>query len=131
MTSRVLLLEDDAALRRTLERALIGFGYQVSVAGDPSSAYLLLSEGRFDAIVLDLHLPNMLGDAFYFAVVRHWPYLRGRVILMSHDPDGDMNQWPDELRDCPMLGKPFTLELLGRTVAAIVEPDCRRLTNGL
>ncbi len=131
MTRRVLLLEDEAPLRRALERALVSFGYEVASASDPSSAYLLLSDRQFDALVLDMHLPNLLGDAFYFAVVRHWPHLRGRVVLISGDPCARAEAWPDELRDCPMLVKPFTLDLLARTLAATLEPADRRRTNGL
>jgi DNA-binding NtrC family response regulator len=128
---RVLLLEDEPAVRKALERALGVAGYEVESAGDPSSAYLLLSERRFDAVVLDLYLPNMLGDAFYFAVVRHWPYLRGRVILMAGAPWNVTEEWPEEIRECPMLVKPFTLDILARTVASLVAPDERRQTNGL
>ena len=92
-------------------------------SGDPSSAYVLLSETKFDALVLDLRLPHTLGDAFYFAVVRQWPELRGRVILMSRRSAGPApRSWPQELRDCPMLAKPFTLDLLARTLDAVVEP---------
>ncbi len=131
MSYRVLILEDEPALRRALERALVSFGYEVASSGDPSSAYVMLSETRFDALVLDLRLPHTLGDAFYFAVVRHWPYLRGRVILMSGDPWTGTEDWPQELRDCPMLAKPFTLDMLARTLGTVIEPGERRLTNGL
>jgi DNA-binding NtrC family response regulator len=128
---RVLILEDEPALRRALQRALIAFGYEVASSGDPSSAYVMLAESRFDALVLDIRLPHTLGDAFYFAVVRQWPHLRGRVILMSGDPWTGTEEWPQELHDCPMLVKPFTLDLLARTLDAVLEPDDRRQTNGL
>ncbi len=131
MSHRVLILEDEPALRRALERALVAFGYEVAGSGDPSSAYLMLSERRFDAVVLDIRLPHTLGDAFYFAVVRHWPHLRGRVILMSGDPWTGTEDWPQELRDCPMLVKPFTLDLLGRTLSTLLGPGDLRQTKRL
>ena len=130
MSYRVLVLEDDAALRRALERALVSFGYEVATSGDPTSAYLIMAETRFDALVLDLRLPHILGDAFYLAVVRQWPYLRGRVVLMSGDPWAGAEDWPQELRDCPMLVKPFTLDVLAGTVASVIDPAERRRTNG-
>jgi DNA-binding NtrC family response regulator len=130
MSYRVLVLEDDAALRRALERALVSFGYEVATSGDPTSAYLIMAETRFDALVLDLRLPHILGDAFYLAVVRQWPYLRGRVVLMSGDPWTGAEDWPQELRDCPMLVKPFTLDVLAGTVASVIDPAERRRTNG-
>jgi DNA-binding NtrC family response regulator len=130
-TYRVLVLEDEPALRRALERALISFGYEVASSGDPSSAYVMMAERKFDALVVDLRLPHTLGDAFYYAVVRQWPELRGRIILMSGDPWSGAEDWPQELRDCPMLAKPFTLDVLARALAGVLEPDERRQTNGL
>ncbi len=130
-TYRVLVLEDEPALRRALERALTSFGYEAVSSGDPSSAYVLMAERKFDALVVDLRLPHTLGDAFYYAVVRQWPELRGRVILMSGDPWTGTEDWPQELRDCPMLAKPFTLDVLARALARVLEPDERRQTNGL
>ncbi|HEU5169814.1 MAG TPA: response regulator [Gemmatimonadales bacterium] len=131
MTRRILVIEDESALRRALERALRSFGYEAASAGDPRSAYALLSEGRFDALVLDIRLPHTLGDAFYFAVVRQWPELRGRIVLMSGDPWSGSETWPPELHGCPMLAKPFTLDTLARTLAAVFDDGSeRRLTNG-
>jgi hypothetical protein len=78
-----------------------------------------------------VHLPHMLGDAFYFAVVRQWPSLRGRVILMSGDPWTSTQDWPQELHDCPMLAKPFTLDALADTLAAVLAPGDRRQSSGL
>ncbi|HET8621964.1 MAG TPA: response regulator [Gemmatimonadales bacterium] len=131
MKYRVLVLEDEPALRRALERALISFGYEAATSGDPTSAYVMLAEHHFDALLVDLRLPGTLGDAFYYAVVRQWPSLRGRVILMSGDPWTGTEHWPQELRDCPMLAKPFTLDLLARTLGSMFEPYDRLRTNGL
>lgn len=126
MSARILIIDDEAAIRKALERALRGFGYEVAAAGDTDSAYLLLSETVFDAVLLDLRLPQTMGDAFYVALVHQWPYLRGRIILMSGDPYTGSEEWPPDLQSCPVLMKPFSLETLAQTLAATLAEKTRR-----
>ena len=120
MSARILVVDDEPSLRRTLERALTSFDYQVVAVADPHSAYLALDESRFDLVLLDLRLPQMAGDTFFLAIVRRWPRLAGRVILMSGDPPSDHPDWPDELVACPILSKPFTLDALVRLVGTVL-----------
>jgi two-component system response regulator MprA len=61
--ARVLVIEDDPSLRRTVARGLIGHGMSVSTAGDGGSALACLddAEGPFQVIVLDIGLPDSDG----------------------------------------------------------------------
>lgn len=120
MSARILVVDDEPSLRRTLERALTNFDYQVVAVADPHSAYLMLDESRFDLVLLDLRLPQMAGDTFFLAIVRRWPRLLGRVILMSGDPPTEHADWPRELKECPILPKPFTLDNLVRVVGVVL-----------
>lgn len=122
---RVLVVDDEPGLRRTLERALRSH-YEVVSVGDPNSAYQMLGESTFDLVLLDLRLPQMAGDTFFLAIVRRWPRLAGRVILMSGDPLPPQPDWPVELAGCPVLHKPFSLDTLLTTVGQVLsylEPD--------
>ena len=126
MTARILIVDDEPSLRRTLERALTSVQYKVVSVADPHSAYLMLDESRFDLVLLDLRLPQMAGDTFFLAIVRRWPRLLGRVILMSGDPPTHQADWPAELAACPLLSKPFTLESLLKLVGVVLaEADTR------
>jgi DNA-binding NtrC family response regulator len=126
VSARILVVDDEPALRRTLERALTSHGYEVVSVADPHSAYQILDESSFDLILLDLRLPQMPGEALFLAIVRRWPRLLGRVILMSGDAHAQQPHWPVELVDCPVLHKPFSLSTLTQTiqdVLAAAEPD--------
>ncbi|MDQ3224900.1 MAG: response regulator [Gemmatimonadota bacterium] len=120
MSARILVVDDEPSLRRTLERALTSFDYQVAAVADPHSAYLMLDESRFDLVLLDLRLPQMAGDTFFLAIARRWPRLMGRVILMSGDPPSEHVDWPAELKACPILLKPFTLDSLVQLVGTVL-----------
>jgi CheY-like chemotaxis protein len=116
VTTRILVVDDEPALRRTLERALKGRQYEVVSVADPHSAYQILSESDFDLVLLDLRLPQMAGDTLFLAIVRRWPRLLRRVILMTGDVSPQDRDWPVELAACPVLHKPFSLDTLVQTV---------------
>ncbi len=63
---RVLVVDDEPQIRRALRTALIGHGYEVSVAGDGASALTLISTWAPSVVILDLAIPNVDG----FEVVR-------------------------------------------------------------
>ena len=116
---RVLIVDDEPGLRRTLERALRGHDYEVVSVGDPNSAYQVLGETHFDVVLLDLRLPQISGDTFFLAIIRKWPRLLGRVILMTGDllprqPDGPSNS------PASVLNKPFSLDTLTAIVSGVL-----------
>jgi CheY-like chemotaxis protein len=121
VSRRILIVDDEVALRRTLERALRGIGCEVVSAGDAHLAYELLDETDVDLILLDLHLPQMSGATFYLALTRRWPRLADRIVLMTGDTFAEKEHWPEDLQRCPLLLKPFTLELLRTVVLAALE----------
>jgi len=61
MAERILLVEDDARLAEMLSEYLGQAGYGVTVAALGATALARLSQNRFDAVVLDLMLPDMDG----------------------------------------------------------------------
>jgi DNA-binding response OmpR family regulator len=123
---RVLIVDDEAALRRTLERVLRGMDYDVVTAADAQLAYEVLHETDVDMVLLDLHMPQMSGDTFFVALIRRWPRLADRIVLMTGDTFAETEHWPHELRACPLLLKPFTLEILRATLVATLD----RATSG-
>jgi DNA-binding response OmpR family regulator len=120
VSARILVVDDEPGLRRTLERALSSHDYDVVAVADPHSAYQILGESSFDLVLLDLRLPQMAGDTFFLAIVRRWPRLLGRVILMSGEPLSEQLDRPAELVACPVLLKPFSLDTLVQTVGAVL-----------
>jgi DNA-binding response OmpR family regulator len=67
MAERILLIDDDRGLAAMLGEYLRGFGFEVTAQPDAASGLAALRRGGFDAVVLDLMLP----DADGLAVCRH------------------------------------------------------------
>jgi DNA-binding response OmpR family regulator len=61
MTDRILLIEDDARLAEMVKNYLGGAGFHVTVAPKGATGIALEARETFDAVVLDLMLPDMDG----------------------------------------------------------------------
>jgi len=113
---RLLLVEDDDALRCELKRSLEHAGYAVDTAVDGEQGEFLGSTEPYDAVVLDLGLPKMNG----IDVLKQWRNQSNDVpvvILTARDA------WHEKVDGFSAgaddyLGKPFhTEELLARIQA--------------
>lgn len=105
----VLVVDDEAPLRRVLERALSRLGYRVIGAASAESALELLAIERPTGILLDVHLPTMSGLAFYVAAIARWPELQGCVAVMTGDGETtEVLEWIAR-NSCPLIAKPFNL----------------------
>ena len=58
---RILVVDDEPAVRESLRRALQLEGYEVELAGDGQEALDRLSENTVDAVVLDVSMPRLDG----------------------------------------------------------------------
>jgi DNA-binding response OmpR family regulator len=103
----LLVVEDDPAVARVISMILTRDGFSVVTATSGSDAMQLLDE-RFDAMVLDLRLPGMRGDAFYYAATARQPWLTARALFLSGDIDETAEQVIAET-GCRGMQKPFEI----------------------
>ncbi len=59
--NKVLIVEDDAAIREALREAITTDGHDATCATDGGQAVRLFGEGKFDLVLLDLMLPVLSG----------------------------------------------------------------------
>lgn len=86
--SRILVVDDNEALRENLAEALELEGYEVAVASDGRSALARLDENpRFAAVLLDLMMPGMDGREV-LARIRGDPRLSALRVVMTTGQTG-------------------------------------------
>jgi DNA-binding response OmpR family regulator len=95
----ILIVEDDPAIRRLVRMVLERIGYKVEIACDGVEAVLKMGLVEFDAIVLDLMMPNLDGFAFINTLARNDPAVLQRIIVTSAAS-------PTVIKE-RMTGKPF------------------------
>ena len=110
---RILVVEDDDDLRRSVMRALQEAGHKVEVTADGAEADERIADGGLDAVLLDWTLPTMSGlDVCRRA--REGGCTTPIVMLTAHDEVADRVSGLDAGADDYMV-KPFALaELLAR-----------------
>ena len=58
---RILLIDDDAAVRESMSRTLKSAGYTVQTAASGEEGLTAAREGSFDVILSDMRMPGMSG----------------------------------------------------------------------
>ena len=80
----MLVVDDEPAIRSAIVRYFVGLGHTVDAAGTGAEAYALLESRRYDALLLDLRMPDTSGDAIYRELVERDP----THACARHLPDG-------------------------------------------
>ena len=115
---RILVVEDELVMARTLARGLQAEGYSVDVATDGQQGLQRALAEPFDAVVLDLMLPKLNG----FAVTRQLRANGVQVpVLMLTAKSGEFDQ--TEALDTgadDFLSKPFSYPVLLARLRALI-----------
>jgi DNA-binding response OmpR family regulator len=107
---RVLLVEDDKALRRYLEFTLVQAGYEVIPAADGLEGMKIALSSKVDIVVTDAMMPHLSGHEFC-RFLRNSPPLSHLPIVMLSGSEPDQAGVNKELADV-FLSKPMSAELL-------------------
>lgn len=115
---RILLVEDDSEIAKRLVEGLSGLGFAVERADNGSDGYAMGSEEQYDAIVLDLGLPQLPG----IEVLKKWRAagMKAPVLVVtargawSEKVDG-LNAGADDY-----ITKPFHIPEIGARLNALI-----------
>jgi CheY-like chemotaxis protein len=120
MDHSILVVEDDPAIRRLVKMVLERQGYRIEVAADGLEAVLKLGVLEYDAVILDLMMPNLDGFVLIETLAANDPARLNRIIVTSAASPAVINE---RMRGTPfdLLLKPFDIADLARVVRACVE----------
>jgi DNA-binding response OmpR family regulator len=113
MARRILLVEDEVAVRSIAARALRAKEYEVIEAADGLQAWALAKQSRFDLLITDSKMPHLSGTQLTVLVRELHPSIPILRICGSH------SFGPEEL-GVRTLFKPFTIDELTRLVGSML-----------
>jgi two-component system, cell cycle sensor histidine kinase and response regulator CckA len=119
---KILLVEDEDAVRSVASRVLQNQGYTVLQARNGEEALKLLEDpnAAFDLILTDVVMPDMGGHALASQLRVRWPEVK--LIYMSGYAEGDkLEPGPVEEVEGSFLQKPFSTEELIRKVRDVLD----------
>jgi two-component system, OmpR family, response regulator len=128
---RILLVEDDAMIGKTLQQALQQDGYAVDWVGDgrAAQAAIATAEDAYAMVLLDLGLPKKDGIELLRDLRRQGNRVRVLVVT-ARDAVADRVAGLDAGAD-DYLTKPFSLDELGARMRALLRRDVAREDNVL
>lgn len=102
---KVLVVDDSEMTRSIITRALVAHGHEVSEACDGHEALKTIASTPFDAILLDLIMPNLDGWQFRQTQLRFPALARIPTIVVTSRALGEYER--DALRTPYVVVKPF------------------------
>ena len=81
----ILVIDDEAQIRRMLRKMLEGAGYEVMEAGDGKAGIEVYQENQPDLVITDLFMPGREGLRVIVVLKRDYP--DAKIIAISGHPD--------------------------------------------
>ncbi len=123
---KILLVDDDPAIRKMLGILLTGEGYQVLLAIDGSESIQVVRAAEVDLVLLDLNMPGMDGWEAYERLAAENPMLP--IIVITARPNQSFTAMAAGIG--ALLEKPLDLPKLFLTIRDLLdEPDEIRLAR--
>ncbi|MHB8093104.1 MAG: response regulator [Syntrophales bacterium] len=105
---RILVVDDEAPIRRVLELKLKNGGYEVFLAEDGEAALRIIESEKPDAMVTDINMPRMNGKQLCETtnqLKREQTFL---TIIMTARIIPDDEHWIKAMQDTVFMEKPFS-----------------------
>lgn len=123
--ARILVVDDEASLRRALSTTLTTMGFAVSAQPTGEQAIQCVRNEPFDAVLLDINMPGMGGMATCRLLRQQYPRLGILMVTVRQDPKDKIEALEAGADD--YVVKPFDLPELVARLRAVVRRT--RLTS--
>ena len=116
--SRILVVDDEEALRTVLSSELKGEGYDVDTAADGDEAISVVQNKKFDLLLLDIKMPKVDGFEVFKFVKKSFPSIK--VIMLTGFADLKNAIESKKLGAEDFVSKPYDLVDLLTTIERVL-----------
>lgn len=124
---RVLVVDDEEAVRNVLRRTLEGAGYQVITAANGQDALEQISQQEIEVVLLDIKMPGMSGTEVLDKLTADWPDIC--VIMVTAVTDTQTAVEAMKMGAYDYISKPFNQDDLVLKVQRAIERRALQLKN--
>jgi CheY-like chemotaxis protein len=115
-TKRILVVEDEPAIRNICCRVLTIEGFEVDIAENGQVAQEMMTESEYALCLIDIRTPIINGEELYIWLLQEYPLMASRVIFTTGDMMGGETTRFIEQSNRLFLPKPFSPDDLKKVV---------------
>jgi DNA-binding response OmpR family regulator len=105
---KIIVVDDEAHIRRVIELKLKNRGYEVKTATDGEEGLAIITEEKPDVVITDIMMPKLNGKALaqkLNLLKENRPFL---TIVMTCRISPDESAWISQMKDTVFMEKPFS-----------------------
>ncbi|HEV8266049.1 MAG TPA: PAS domain S-box protein [Gemmatimonadales bacterium] len=114
----ILVVDDEASVRVSLQRYLAGRGHDVETTASGQEALGLLRAGAYDAVIVDMRMPDVSGEQLFEELRGVDPEHAGRVIFTTGDVVSEQMRRFLDASGRPCVPKPFEFSSFDQVLPA-------------
>ncbi len=112
MKKRIMLVDDELHALRVIRMSLENAGYEVTTYQNGLDAFEALAEEQPDALITDIQMPKMDGEALCKAITRDYPERSFRIYVLTSRTEIEHRIWSQAISDLEFLEKPISIKKL-------------------
>jgi PAS domain S-box-containing protein len=110
--ARVLVIDDEPAVRSLMQNILTMDGHHVQLCASPQEAMALLNGETYDLVFSDVRMPGMSGMELHQLMIQTQPEMRGKIAFMTGDTSDTVTREYLQTNNVPYITKPFNRKTL-------------------
>ena len=120
MTKSILTVDDSVSMREMVKFTLTEAGYSVLEAEDGIEALSIAEANDVEAVIADVHMPNMDGISLISRLRALPGYKLMPILMLTTDADSELKQQAADAGATGWLVKPFSPDRLLATVRRVL-----------
>ncbi len=122
MAKTILIIDDSSSLRKAVQIALVGAGYEVVEAEDGKQGLSKLDGRKYHLVISDVNMPNLDGYGFVEAMKQLPAYKYTPVVMLTTENGDDKKERGRQVGAKAWIVKPFLPPQLLTVVSKLVMP---------
>ena len=116
---KILVVDDNHSVTQLLSQFFQAKGFDCVTTHSGKKGLELCSSNKFDAIILDLAMPDFTGADFLDSLIQAGKIENQKIIVLTALPLGDVKLGDNHHGICEVLSKPCNLNVLMKTLTSL------------
>lgn len=118
---RVLVVDDNPVVVSVTADVVRALGYEADEAFNGAEALIKMSQKEYHAILCDLRMPVMDGEALYQLLRQQQPEMAKRIIFSTGDTGAVSSMQILNRLGAPVIAKPFNMDELDAVIRSVIK----------